>query len=298
VPLAQVFTEAEAGRAKGFPLNLEARLSAPAGKAGLGANVVGCCAAATSACAMRWWSIRRISITGIGQPVQGDSIHNGAFDNATGIASLLELAAAFSQARERPRRSIVFLAVTGEEKGLQGSSYYAGHSTPAGLRVVADLNMDMYVMIGPLRQIVAYGAEHSTLGQEARLAVSRLGLTLVPDPSPESIFVRSDSTRSCATGCLRCSGGSLERGGREAQGLAAHDLSHPAGRPHPADGLRVARQFARELSGGVSGRQPHAGPPGTPEISSASASAVWRARGLENERRGRPSRLIRRAVRG
>ena len=195
VPLAEVFTEAEAGRAKGFPLDLRARLKrASRQEPAASANVVG---------VLRGSDPRlrdevvvysaHLDHLGIGQPVQGDSIHNGAFDNATGIASLLELAAAFAGARERPRRSIVFLAVTGEEKGLQGSSYYAGHSAPAGLRVVADLNMDMYVMIGPLRQIVAYGGEHSTLGEEARLAVSRLGLTLVPDPSPEeNIFVRSD----------------------------------------------------------------------------------------------------------
>ena len=130
---------------------------------------------------------------GIGQPMEGDSIHNGAFDNATGSAALIEVAAAFARMRERPRRSILFLAVTGEEKGLQGSSYFVRHPTVAAESLVANVNMDMYVMAGRLRELIAYGAEHSTLANPVARAAMRLGLKVVPDPSPdEVVFVRSD----------------------------------------------------------------------------------------------------------
>ncbi len=130
---------------------------------------------------------------GISVPVKGDSINNGAFDNATGSAALIEVAAAFAHAGLRPRRSILFLALTGEEKGLQGSSYFASHPTVPADKIVADLNMDMYVMVGKLTDLVGYGAEHSSLGEVASRAARRLGLELVPDPQPEEvIFVRSD----------------------------------------------------------------------------------------------------------
>ena len=130
---------------------------------------------------------------GIGTPVDGDSIHNGAFDNATGCAALIEMATAFAHMSERPRRSILFLAVTGEEKGLQGSSYFAANPTVPRDSIVADLNLDMYVMIGKLKEVVAYGAEHSTLHRPVQQAATRLGLRVIQDPNPEEvIFVRSD----------------------------------------------------------------------------------------------------------
>jgi peptidase M28-like protein len=195
VPLARVFADADSGRARPFALPVRARLRrASRHTPASSANVAGLLRGSDPRLAHQIVIYSaHLDHLGIGQPVRGDSINNGAFDNATGVAALLEIAAAFAQAKERPRRSILFLAVTGEEKGLQGSSYFAGHSTLPGMDVVADLNMDMYVMIGPLRQIIAYGAEHSTLAEEARLAVTRMGLQLVPDPSPEeNIFVRSD----------------------------------------------------------------------------------------------------------
>ena len=195
VPLPRVFAEADSGRARGFALPLRARLRrASRHVPAASANVAGWLRGSDPRLSNQLVVYSaHLDHLGIGQPVRGDSINNGAFDNATGVSSLLEIAGAFAQARERPRRSILFLAVTGEEKGLQGSSYFAGHPTLPGMDVVADLNMDMYVMIGPLREIIAYGAEHSSLAEESRTAVARLGLKLIPDPSPEeNIFVRSD----------------------------------------------------------------------------------------------------------
>jgi hypothetical protein len=130
---------------------------------------------------------------GIGTPAAGDSIYNGAYDNATGVAALIEVAAAFARSHPRPRRSLLFLAVTGEERGLQGSGYFARQPTPSTGRMVANLNLDMYVMVGKLQRLVAYGGEHSSLGEVAQRAARRLGLSVIPDPSPEEvIFVRSD----------------------------------------------------------------------------------------------------------
>lgn len=130
---------------------------------------------------------------GIGEPVNGDSIHNGAYDNATGTAMLLEVARAFTRMRVRPKRSILFAAVTAEEKGLQGSDYLARHAAPAGLDIVGNLNLDMILMLRPLTNVIAFGAEHSTLGPVVERAARLAGLGVLPDPVPEEVvFVRSD----------------------------------------------------------------------------------------------------------
>jgi Zn-dependent M28 family amino/carboxypeptidase len=130
---------------------------------------------------------------GVGEPIDGDAIYNGAYDNASGIAVLLEMARAFARLPVAPRRSLVFLAVTGEEEGMQGSDFFARHPTMPGGRIVANINMDMFLMFHSLRDVVAFGAEHSSLGRVVEEAAGRLGIEVSPDPSPEEvIFVRSD----------------------------------------------------------------------------------------------------------
>lgn len=130
---------------------------------------------------------------GIGEPVEGDSIYNGAYDNASGVASLLELANAFASLPEPPRRSVLFLAVTGEEQGLQGSDYFVRHPTVPREKIVANINVDMFLMQRPLRDVIAFGAEHSSLGPLTERAARRLGLALTEDPFPEEVvFIRSD----------------------------------------------------------------------------------------------------------
>ena len=130
---------------------------------------------------------------GIGEPVKGDRIYNGALDNASGSALLLETARAFSKMRPRPRRSILFVAVTGEEAGLLGSDYFAHYPMVAKGSIIADINVDEDLMLWPLRDIVAFGAEHSSLGAVVTSAAARMHLTLSPDPMPEEvIFIRSD----------------------------------------------------------------------------------------------------------
>ncbi len=130
---------------------------------------------------------------GISTPVDGDSVNNGAYDNASGTSMMLEVARAFASLKERPRRSIVFLSVTGEEKGLQGSDYFARHAAPDSMDVVGDVNLDMVLLLRPLTKVVAVGAQHSSFGAVMEKAAAAAGLELIPDPMPaEVVFVRSD----------------------------------------------------------------------------------------------------------
>jgi hypothetical protein len=128
---------------------------------------------------------------GVGHPVNGDAIYNGMYDNAMGIAMLLESARALAAAK--PRRSILFVAVGGEERGLLGSDYFAQHPTVPIGRIVANVNLDMPLLLYPIADVVAFGSEHSGLGAVVAAAAEAEGLTLAPDPLPdEVIFIRSD----------------------------------------------------------------------------------------------------------
>lgn len=130
---------------------------------------------------------------GRGSSVEGDSIYNGAHDNAVGVAMLLEVARALDEANSRPKRSILFAAVTAEEKGLLGSAFLANATRSHGLAVVANFNIDMPLTLARTHDFVAFGAEHSTLGTAARNAAAAEGYRLSPDPLPEEVvFVRSD----------------------------------------------------------------------------------------------------------
>ncbi|HEX9653001.1 MAG TPA: M28 family peptidase [bacterium] len=129
---------------------------------------------------------------GIGAPVAGDSIYNGAADNASGVAGLLELAEAFSFLPERPKRSLLFLAVTAEEKGLLGSEYYVNHPIFPMSKTVANFNFDI-IGIGDSTGLVVYGQERSSLGNVVEKAAQYFNLTIMPDDLPEeNIFLRSD----------------------------------------------------------------------------------------------------------
>ena len=130
---------------------------------------------------------------GIGRVVKGDSIYNGAHDNASGVASLIEIARVYKSSGAKPKRSVVIVMVTGEEMGLIGSSYFADNPTVPKGSIVADVNTDMPTLIAPLLSIVALGAEHSTLLANVQFAAKYLGLDVEKDPEPtENRFVRSD----------------------------------------------------------------------------------------------------------
>ena len=128
---------------------------------------------------------------GITEPVDGDAINNGAFDNASGIACMIEMARAFVAAK--PRRSILFLATTAEEKGSKGAQYFVSNPPVPVDQLVGNINIDMLVMTHRTRDLVAYGAETNDLGDLARALAKEMNVELTPDPFPEEvIFVRSD----------------------------------------------------------------------------------------------------------
>lgn len=129
---------------------------------------------------------------GIGAPVKGDAIYNGALDNALGVAVMLEAARELQAAKRKPKRSLLFVALTAEEKGLLGAEWFATHP-PAGASLVANVNMDMPALLAPSRDVVPIGVEHSTLQGTLARAAEDIGVALSPDPFPEEVvFVRSD----------------------------------------------------------------------------------------------------------
>ncbi|MDJ0363895.1 M28 family peptidase [Hymenobacter sp. H14-R3] len=130
---------------------------------------------------------------GVGAPVAGDSIYNGAHDNATGVASVLEIARLYTRLKPRPRRSVLLVLVTGEEMGLLGSAYFARFPTVPAVSLVADINTDMPTLIAPLLSVVPLGADHSSLLRQVQLAARLLQLAIEPDPEPtQNRFIRSD----------------------------------------------------------------------------------------------------------
>lgn len=133
---------------------------------------------------------------GIGKAVDGDTIYNGAMDNAVGIASMLEAARRFKDSGEKPKRSVMFLAVTAEEKGLVGADYFANNPTVPKETLVANVNLDMPIITFAFEDVVAFGADRSTLGPLVRAAAEKMGVGYSPDPMPEQgFFTRSDHYR-------------------------------------------------------------------------------------------------------
>lgn len=131
---------------------------------------------------------------GIGVPVNGDAIHNGALDNALGVAVMLEAARVLAaDASTGPRRGVLVVATTAEEKGLLGAQWFV-HAPPVPrASIVANVNMDMPVLLEPTRDVVPIGIEHSTLAPIVREAAAEVGVAVSPDPMPEeTVFVRSD----------------------------------------------------------------------------------------------------------
>jgi Zn-dependent M28 family amino/carboxypeptidase len=129
---------------------------------------------------------------GVGEPINQDDIYNGAMDNAAGVATLLEAARLLQSSASR-KRSILFLACTGEEEGLKGSLYYAEKPTVEVKSIIANINLDMYLPLFPLQILRAYGLQESDLASYLDAAAKENGLQVQDDPTPErNIFIRSD----------------------------------------------------------------------------------------------------------
>ena len=189
----EVFARREAGTLESFDLPGQATLSGRTTLARFeSSNVVGLLPGSDPALAAEHVVFTaHLDHVGIGAEVDGDAIYNGAFDNALGIAVMLE-AANELLAGPAPRRSMLFVAVTAEERGLLGAEYFATRPTVAG-PLVANINMDMPVFLADVTDVVPIGIEHSTLEADVQAAAAALDIALTPDPKPEEVvFVRSD----------------------------------------------------------------------------------------------------------
>jgi Zn-dependent M28 family amino/carboxypeptidase len=130
---------------------------------------------------------------GVGAPINGKTIYSGAMDDASGVATVLETARIFSQAKTRPRRSMLFVIFTAEEKGLLGSRYFAGHPTVPESAIAADLNLDMFMPLFPLKKLHVQGLEQSTLGADAEKVGEAHHIVIAGDPEPDrNSFIRTD----------------------------------------------------------------------------------------------------------
>jgi hypothetical protein len=130
---------------------------------------------------------------GVGEPINGDNIYNGAMDDASGVASLLEISRAVHDSGIQLKRSVLFVAVTGEEKGLLGSWYFANHPTVPAASIVADINMDMFLPLHPLHYLEVQGLAESTLGDDIRAVCKAANVEVQADKEPQrNLFIRSD----------------------------------------------------------------------------------------------------------
>jgi Zn-dependent M28 family amino/carboxypeptidase len=134
-----------------------------------------------------------IDHVGIGAPINGDKIYNGAMDDGSGTAAVMDIAASLKAHPEKLKRSVLFLLVTAEEKGLLGSKFFAAHPTVPRKSIVADINMDMFLPIVPLKELKILGLDESDLGAEAAKIAESMGIKPIPDPEPlRNAFIRSD----------------------------------------------------------------------------------------------------------
>jgi Zn-dependent M28 family amino/carboxypeptidase len=130
---------------------------------------------------------------GVGEPINGDRIYNGAMDNASGSAVLLDLIASLKKFPKKLKRSLLFVFVTGEEKGLLGSRYFTTHPTVKPGSMIANINIDMFLPIVPLKVLTVYGLAESDMGDLVRDVAQSLGVQVQPDPEPQrNAFIRSD----------------------------------------------------------------------------------------------------------
>ena len=130
---------------------------------------------------------------GVGRAINGDTVYNGAMDDASGIASILEIARIMKESGAKPKRSILFVAVAGEEKGELGSRYFASHPTVDRKHIVADINLDMFMPLFELKSIEVQGLAESTLGDTIREAANEYDVKVQADKEPDqNRFIRSD----------------------------------------------------------------------------------------------------------
>jgi Zn-dependent M28 family amino/carboxypeptidase len=186
------------GAPKGFALNRRARVSLRNAISDVrSANVAGLIEGADPKLKGEYVVLTaHLDHVGVDKTIKGDGLHNGAMDNAAGVATMLEAARAFAAAPNRPKRSVLFLAVTAEERGLVGADYFAQNPTVPKAGLAANVNLDMPVLTYSFQDVIAFGADRSTMGEAVARAAARAGVKLSPDPMPqEGLFTRSDHYR-------------------------------------------------------------------------------------------------------
>ncbi len=195
-PFEEARVAANQSKPQAFPLNLSvrARTQTEIADGLVGENIVGLLPGTDPKLKDEYVVfVSHLDHLGVTRPVKGDSINNGAHDNASGVAINLEAARLFASLPKKPRRSILFVALTGEEMGLLGSDYFASNPTVPKDKIVANLCLDMPFFFHPLLDIVPYGSEHSSMKGAVEAAAKFVGVQIAKDPIPEqSVFMRSD----------------------------------------------------------------------------------------------------------
>ena len=194
--LDQAFADARASKPQAFALPVSVRLESTGTLTGLeSSNIVGKLEGSDPTLREQYVVYTaHVDHLGLCPPVNGDNVCHGALDNASGTSTLLEIARAYSSLPKPPRRSVLFVFVTGEEMGLLGSDYYAHFPTVPLKSIIANINIDAApgLMYG-MKDVVPMGTEHSSLDQDVKAAARELGYSLSPDPMPEEVgFIRSD----------------------------------------------------------------------------------------------------------
>lgn len=195
-PLDQVFADARAGKPQAFALPVSAHIHTVAAQSLIqSSNIVAELKGSDPNLRDQYVVYTaHVDHLGICPAIDGDNVCHGALDNASGVATLLEIARAYANLPQPPRRSILFVFVTGEEMGLLGSDYFAHFPTVPLKSIAANVNIDgapgSYFA---MKDVVALGAEHSTIGGDVAGAAKEMGYDLTPDPMPEEVaFIRSD----------------------------------------------------------------------------------------------------------
>jgi hypothetical protein len=192
---AEVQRDADASKPQGFSLPVTARMRVVSNHVAITSpNVVAVLPGSDTKLSQEYVVYTaHVDHLGIGKPINGDAIYNGAVDDASGVAAMLVIAKAFKSMPRTPARSIMFLAVTGEEKGLLGSDYFAHFPMVPIHSIVADINIDGASVFYTFKDIVALGAPDSTLDAVVQRDAGLLGLKVSPDPEPDqNFFVRAD----------------------------------------------------------------------------------------------------------
>lgn len=195
-----VLAEAEAGAPKGFALQASASMkrNSTLSETFESPNVLAVLEGSDSTLKGEYVVLSaHLDHIGVNERAEGDDkINNGALDNASGVAILMEVARAYVREGTMPRRSILFAIVAAEEKGLLGAEYFAHYPTLNRSSLVANVNLDMPILLYDFSDVVAFGAERSSLGPVTEQALAKIGVSLSPDPMPqEGIFTRSDHYR-------------------------------------------------------------------------------------------------------